>query len=77
MTTHPTITIIDGPTGNVTVREMTDAEAANHQAVIDDIENENNQRIARETANATARSSARAKLKALGLTDDEIAAFLA
>lgn len=51
------------------VREMTDAEFAEHQAYIEE------QRIALE-ASQNAKLSGRAKLAALGLTEAEIAALL-
>lgn len=54
------------------VREMTDAEHAQHLA---DIE-EQTQQHALQVAKLDARTSALAKLAALGLTDDEIAALL-
>ena len=54
------------------VREMTDAEHAQHLA---DIEQQKAQQEA-QLAQTEARASAFAKLAALGLTDDEIAALL-
>lgn len=74
---RPTVRIIDGPTGEYVDRPMTDDELEQH---------ENYQQAAAERAAALAQAmadraaavaSARAKLAKLGLTDDEIAAFLA
>ena len=69
---YPEIKIVNCTTGEETVRDMTDAEieqrkldaaaAKEHKAAID--------------AQAAARESALAKLAALGLTDDEIAALV-
>lgn len=69
---RPTIRIIDAITGQVTDRLMDDNEFAAYEV-------EQEKQAAQEAAtNAreTAKTSARAKLKALGLTDDEIAALI-
>lgn len=54
------------------VREMTDDEKANYDAV----KREASAQVAAIEAAAAAKVSARAKLKALGLTDAEIAALV-
>jgi Holliday junction resolvasome RuvABC DNA-binding subunit len=66
------ITVHDCATGETIVREMTDNEKAIQKQIIAD------QKTASE-ANAKKqadRESARAKLTALGLTDDEITALI-
>ena len=69
--------IIDAASGVITDRPMTDDEVEQYEA---DIE-ANKKRAARQAAaiadRAAAVVSARAKLANLGLTDDEINAFLA
>ena len=69
--------IIDAASGLITDRPMTDDEIEQYEA---DIE-ANKKRAARQAAaiadRAAAVASARAKLAKLGLTDDEIDAFLA
>ena len=69
--------IIDAASGVITDRPMTDDEVEQYEA---DIE-ANKKRAARQAAaiadRAAAVASARAKLANLGLTDDEINAFLA
>jgi len=64
--TNPMIRIIDGDT--VTDCEMTNAEAAAHKKINDDA-------TAAADAHTAAKTSAIAKLAALGLTADEIAAL--
>lgn len=53
-------------------REMTDAEFTQYE--IDQIEAEKNKEL--EIAKASVKASAESKLKALGLTDAEIAALI-
>ena len=53
------------------VREMTDEEYANYQIIVTEVAERETQREAK----AASRQSALAKLKALGLTEDEIAAL--
>jgi len=67
--TNPQIRIIDGD--QVTDREMTAPEAANHKKVCDDSKAQQDAQAAR----AAAKTSAQTKLAALGLTADEIAAL--
>lgn len=69
---RPTVRIIDGPTGEHIDRPMTDAEFAQYEV-------DQETRSARQDeldAQQAAKTSARTKLKALGLTDDEIAALI-
>jgi hypothetical protein len=71
----PTKTIINCTTGETTIVELTEQELIQ---LDQDSTNLENQRIAREaaaTAKAAAKASAEAKLAALGLTADEIAAL--
>jgi len=66
------ITVHDCATGETIVREMTDDELARRDQIIAD------QQAAEQLAeeNRAAKQSARAKLAALGLTDDEINALI-
>jgi DNA-binding NarL/FixJ family response regulator len=63
--------IFDAATGEVTERPLTADELAEHAA----IQAEAQARQAEAEAKATARESALAKLAALGLTADEVAAL--
>lgn len=58
------------------VREMTAEEFAAYETHQADIARETAAQVAALEAAAAAKVSARAKLKALGLTDDEIAALV-
>lgn len=58
-----------------TVRPMTDAELAQWEADVEEARQRREQAQAAEAAAAAARESARAKLAALGLTPEEIAAL--
>jgi len=69
--TKPTIRIHNIETDEVTDREMTAAEYADHLARIESL----NIEIAEAEAKATDKASALAKLAALGLSADEIAAL--
>lgn len=66
------ITVHDCATGETIVREMTDDELARRDQIIAD------QQAAEQLAaeKRAAKQSARAKLAALGLTDDEINALI-
>lgn len=57
-------------------RDMTPTEIAAHEITMQQALTEQAARIAAFEAAAAAKVSARAKLKALGLTDDEIAALV-
>jgi hypothetical protein len=65
------IQIYDAETGESTIRPMTANEIAQHELDIAEAE----ARHAEAEATATARVSALAKLAALGLTADEVAAL--
>ena len=57
-------------------RDMTEAETIEHQKAVANAQKADDQRQSAWAANEAAKASARAKLKALGLTDDEIAALV-
>jgi hypothetical protein len=67
--------IINAKTGEVEVRDMTSAETEKHNQVIEDTNKKEkvfkDERINKETI----KTSGKAKLKALGLTDAEIGAL--
>jgi TorA maturation chaperone TorD len=67
-TTNPTISIFDALTGQLIEREMNAEELANYEAT----NAEAAARNAERDAKATARTSALAKLAAIGLTQEEI-----
>jgi hypothetical protein len=67
-----TVTIINATTGETIVREMTDAELAQKELDAAAVEAEKQAIAEREAA----RQSGRAKLAALGLTDQEIDALI-
>jgi len=74
--TNPTKLVVDCSTGITETIELTDAEVAQMQA---DAETYAAQKAAEETAAAAVEAkkvSGKAKLKALGLTDDEIGALI-
>lgn len=66
-----TLVEFDGVTGIETVRELTPEELIQHAQLIE----ANRLAIEAEEAKATAKASALAKLAALGLTEEEIAAL--
>ena len=68
-------TEVNCETGEVTVRPLTDEEIANLEALATQAEAERAAREAEAAADAAAKESAQAKLAALGLTADEIAAL--
>mgnify|MGYP003148708073 CR=1 FL=1 len=61
-------------TGEATVRDMTDAEEAEYAQMVSDYADKKAAEDAADTKRAEDKASGDAKLKALGLTDDEIAA---
>ena len=61
-------------TGVETVRDMTDEEETAHAAMVSDYADQVAADEAAATAKAAAKASGDAKLKELGLTDEEIAA---
>ena len=66
---------INCSTGEVTRREFTAEEYAQRDIDLANIEAERVQREAEEAAKAAAKQAAQEKLKALGLTDLEVAAL--
>ena len=76
MTTQkPFKKIIDAITGQETIIELTAQEIAEMEAAAAIAEQQRQELEATETAKATATASAAAKLEAIGLTADEIAAL--
>jgi hypothetical protein len=75
-TVRPKVVEIDCSTGVETVRDMTDEEMAAQEAMRADFEAREAERLAVEEAAAEAKASATAKLAALGLTEEEIAALV-
>ena len=71
----PTRIEINCETGEETIIELTDAEIAELEKAAKEAEAEAAARQAREEAAAQAKASAQAKLAALGLTANEIAAL--
>ena len=72
---NPTKVIVDCSTGVTTEVELTDAEVAQREADAAAYAVEQAAREAAEAAKAAAKASGEAKLAALGLTADEIAAL--
>ena len=68
------IVTVNAATGEETVRDLTDEEEAQFAADKKRWAEEAAAREAEETARAAAKASGDAKLKELGLTDEEIAA---
>ena len=73
--TRPTRMEINCETGNTLIIELTDEEIANINAIAAEEEAAQVIREAEIQAKAEAKSSAQAKLAALGLTPEEIAAL--
>jgi hypothetical protein len=72
---RPTRIEVDCSTGIETIIELTDAEIAQREADAAAFATAEAERVAAEAAAAEAKASAQAKLAALGLTSDEIAAL--
>jgi hypothetical protein len=72
---RPTRIEVDCSTGIETIIELTDAEIAQREADAAVFATQQAEREAAEAAAAEAKASAQAKLAALGLTADEIAAL--
>jgi hypothetical protein len=72
---NPTKLIVDCSTGISTEVELTDAEVAQREADAAAYAVEQAAKEAADAAKATAKASAEAKLAALGLSADEIAAL--
>jgi len=77
MTETPTKVIVDCSTGESTIVPLTAEELAQRETDRLAYEAQEAERKAAEEAKETAKASANAKLKALGLTDSEIAAITA
>ena len=75
MTDTPTKVIVDCSTGESTIVPLTTEELAQRETDRLAYEAQEATRLAAEEAKETAKASANAKLKALGLTDAEIAAI--
>lgn len=75
MTDRPTKLIVDCTTGERTIVDLTDEEIAEREALAAQAEADRQAREAAELAQAEAKASAQAKLAALGLTAEEIAAL--
>ena len=75
MTETPKVLEVDCSTGIATEREMTADEIANMEAMRADAEARRAEEEAAAAAKAAAKASAEAKLAALGLTPEEIAAL--
>jgi hypothetical protein len=75
MADTPTKVVVNCTTGVTEVIPLTDVEIADMETARVAAEAERVEREAAATAKAAAKASANAKLKALGLSDAEIAAF--
>ena len=77
MTDTPTKVIVDCATGESTIVPLTAEEIAQRETDRLAYEAQEAERLAAEEAKEALKASANAKLKALGLTDSEIAAITA
>ena len=75
MTDTYTKAIVDCQTGKVTHTPMTTEEIEEHQKMIAEATESEAKRVADEAAKADAKLAAQAKLAALGLTGEEVAAI--
>lgn len=75
MTETPKVLEVDCSTGIATERDMTAEEIVNMEAMRADAEARRAEEEAAAAAKAAAKASAEAKLAALGLTPEEIAAL--
>ena len=75
MSDTPTKVVVNCTTGVTEVIPLTEAEIADMETARVAAEADRAEREAEATAKAAAKASASAKLKALGLSDAEIAAF--
>lgn len=73
--TKPLIVIHDAVTGDTVEREMTDAECAQYEKDQVQWAKAEADRLAAQQSQEAAKASAAAKLKALGLSDEEVAAL--
>jgi hypothetical protein len=74
--TRPTKVVVNCETGAQEVIELTDAEIAELEAAAAQAEQDRLAAEAEATAKAAAKQAAQDKLKALGLTDLEVAALV-
>jgi hypothetical protein len=74
--TRPTKVVVDCSTGIQEIIELTDEEIAQMEIDRANAQAERAEREAEAEAKATAKASAYAKLKALGLTEDEVTALI-
>ena len=72
----PTKLVVDCTTGEQSVVELTEAEIAQREADALAFAEEQAARQAEEAAKEAAKASAKLKLAALGLTEEEVSAFL-
>lgn len=68
--------LVDASTGSIIEVPMTEEEIATKQAMLDDLEAKRIEAELAAQAREEARTSAVAKLAALGLTEEEIAAII-
>jgi hypothetical protein len=73
---RPTKLVVDCTTGEQSVVELTDEEIAQREADALAFAEEQAARQAEEAAKEAAKASAKLKLAALGLTEEEVSAFL-
>jgi hypothetical protein len=76
MADRPTKLVVDCATGITSEVELTDEEIAQREADAAAFAETEAQRLADEQAKAAAKQAAQDKLKALGLTDLEVAALV-
>ena len=72
----PTKLVVDCTTGEQSVVELTDEEIAQREADALAFAEQQAARQAKEAAKEAAKASAKLKLAALGLTEEEVSAFL-
>lgn len=73
---RPTKLVVDCTTGEQSVVELTDEEIAQREADALAFAEQQAAREAEEAAKEAAKASAKLKLAALGLTEEEVSAFL-
>lgn len=73
---RPTKLVVDCSTGEQSVVPLTDEEIAQREADAQAFAAEQAARQAKQEAKDAAKASAKAKLAALGLTEEEVSAFL-
>lgn len=69
------IVITDGKTGQTIEREMTDAEQAERNTFLAQVETETQAQLLAQEQEQAAKQAAQAKLAALGLTTDDLKAL--